>query len=62
MTGVAKASPTTNNATVFPMVTDAAVRSVDASCTGDGCFYREAARTLSRQELCGTNVDSTAVG
>ena len=42
-------------------MTDAAVGSVDPSCISDVCCYRQATRTLTRQGLCGTNVDSLAV-
>ena len=39
MANVVKAVYTTNNATIFLVVTDAAVRSVDPSCISDVCFF-----------------------
>ena len=38
MEDVAKAMYTVNDATIFPVVTDAVVGSVYPSCTGDVCF------------------------
>ena len=61
MANVATAMYTINNATIFAVVTDAAVGSVDSSCKSDVCVYRQGTRTLTRQELCGTNLDSTAL-
>ena len=40
-----EAMNTINSATIFPVVTDAAVGSVDAFCISDVCFY-----TQRRQE------------
>ena len=37
----AKAMHMINNATILAVVTDAAVGSVDPSCTSDVCFYRQ---------------------
>ena len=48
MASDAEAMFTINNATIFPVVTDAAVGSVDP--TSDVWFYREATRTLTRQQ------------
>ena len=41
MANDAKAMYTIDNATTFPVVTDAAVGSVDPSCVSDVCYYRE---------------------
>ena len=55
MTNDVEATCTTNNATIFPVVTDAVVGSVDLSCRSDVLLLQAGAtRTWSRQGLCGT--------